>query len=414
MSNIASGITSSVMQSGTQKALMGRMLSDEKRREQLATPSVRQSQFASGTLNLLDEARNLVENATQQGQELNPQIYAMLGLDPQYTDHSAELGKASDEFNAAQSQMDEAQKTLDSLQGIPKNKRSPAQRQQLRQLKKQIPSLTKSLEAARDAHGRLATMPKEITGFNRLDPSQIPSQSPFSQQNPLFQIAHTEAERAQQALEGGIAVDPLLVHQWTQGEASLRAQLAQRLGPDYENTSMGQMALQDFDRRKSESFANWNYQKQQEYAGAAFQQAGQQQALAGGLIGLMREPAQTEMGEGAALGQAAGPRLTAQQTWNQYLLGRSGLTMGNVPQAPLPQLSGGGGLSQLLEQWGKRGTGAAAQTPTQADTAGAAYNVDAGGGGLSGIAQSSIGTAEGAYGVDAAAGAGAAGAAGAL
>lgn len=391
MSNIASGITGSIMQSGTQKALMGKMLGDERRREQLATPSVRQTQFASGTLNLLDEARSLVENATQQGQQLNPMIYQMLGLDPQYTDNTADLNQASQEFDAAQKQLDAAQQTLSQLQGIPKGRRSPAQRKQLQQLKKQMPALTKSMEAARDAHGRLATMPKEITGFNRLDPSQIPANSPFSQQNPLFQIAHTEAERAQQAMEGGIAVDPMLVHQWTQGEGQLRASLAQRLGPDYENTSVGQMALQDFDRRKTEAFANWNYSKQQEYANQAFSMAGAQQQLTGGLIGLMREPSNAEQNMGAALSQAAGPRLTAQQTWNQYLLGRSGLPMGTVPQAPMPNLSSGGGLAQLLEQMGKGGGGGGGGGSIPSNYTGAGIQAGGADSGLSSIAQAGVG-----------------------
>src|SRR5262249_44528958 len=161
------GLGGAAIQGSNQRSLMGKMLGDEKRREGLATPSVRQSQFASGTLNLLDEARSLVENATQQGQELNPQIYQMLGLDPQYEDFSGDVKASQDEYNSAQSQLDEAQKTLSQLQGIPGGKRSPAQRKQLRQLKKQMPALQKSMENARDVQGRAATMPKRITGFNR-------------------------------------------------------------------------------------------------------------------------------------------------------------------------------------------------------------------------------------------------------
>jgi hypothetical protein len=246
--------------------------------------------FNTGTLNLLDEARNVVENAVQQGQELNPEIYRMLGMDPQYEDHSKELADSQAQFDAASKQMEEAQTTMSQLKGIPRGKRTPQQQKQFQQLKKQIPAFQRSLETARNAHGRLATMPKTITGFNRLDAENIPSQSPFSAENPLYKIQRVEAENAQNMLTGGMPVDPTLLHSFDTAESKLRAQLASRYGPDYENSSVGQMALQNFARNKNESIATWRNNMAQQYATAAFSQAGSQQSLLQNLIGMYREP----------------------------------------------------------------------------------------------------------------------------
>src|SRR5438046_1718310 len=183
-------------------------------------PGAKAQVFAGGTRNLLDEARNVVENATQQGQELNPMIYQMLGMEPQFEDHSEDLKASQGEFDAAQKQWDEANKTFTQLKGIPKGKRTPEQRKQFRQLKPQMKGLQQALGAARDAHGRLATMPKTITGFSRLEPENIPPTSPFSAQNPLYQIQRTQAELAQKSFAGG-AVDPTLVHQYDVAESQL-------------------------------------------------------------------------------------------------------------------------------------------------------------------------------------------------
>src|SRR5947207_4135313 len=116
-----------------------------------AGPGAKAQTFAGGTRNLLDEARNVVENATQQGQELNPMIYQMLGMEPQFEDHSEDLKASQGEFDAAQKQWDEANKTFTQLQGLPKGKRTPKQRHELRQLKPQMAGLQRALGAARDA-----------------------------------------------------------------------------------------------------------------------------------------------------------------------------------------------------------------------------------------------------------------------
>jgi hypothetical protein len=350
MSNIGSSALAAMTQHGT--------------RTPAALPAGKPEQmFQAGTRNLLDEARNVVENATQQGQQLNPMIYQMLGMDPQYEDHSADLQSAQAEMDAAQKQFDQATQTVNQLRGIPAGKRTPAQRKQLRQLTKGMPQLQQSLERAKDAHGNLATMPKTITGFNRLDPSQIPSNSPFSAANPLYQIQQTEATRAQQAMAGGIAVDPTLVHQYTQAEAQLRAQLAARYGPDYENSSVGQMALQSFNTQRSNAFATWNYNTAQQYATQAYNQAGQQQSLMANLIGLYREPGTYEANMGAQLSNLGGAR---EAESSQNLANRAagqGLVTNLTQSNPMGLIGAGVGAA-----------GSLLTSPTVQNAAGSAWN----------------------------------------
>ena len=314
-----------------------------------------QREFNQATRDLLDQARSVVEGATTQGQQLNPLIYQMLGLQPTMTDNTADLQAAQGELDAAQSQYDEAQQAFETLRGIPKGKRSKEQRQQFRQLKKEIPKLEHLVGQARDAHGRLASSPNAITGFERMDPSQIPADSPFSGQNALNQAQRTEAERLNQYLAGG-EVDPTLKNQYDKAEAQLRATLTQRYGPDFENTTVGQMALQNFGRQKNEAFATWNQQMVEKYNNLAFQGQANLQNLLQNQIGLMREPGTYTAGMGANLANLAGSRLAQQQTELQNRAATSGLST-QVTQANPMQLAGAG-LGTLAQ---------IAQTPTGYD-----------------------------------------------
>lgn len=318
---------------------------------------VRERRFTRGTEDLLTEARNLVENATQQGQELNPMIYRMLGMEPVVEDYSADLGAAQQELDAAQSQLTQAEAAMAQLKGIPKGKRTPAQRKQFRQLKKQIPGMQRALETAQHTHGRVSTMPKRITGFTRLAAEHIPSESPFSAENPLYQIQRTEAERAQQAMAGGIAVDPTLVHQYDQAESKLRAQLAARYGPDYENSSVGQLALQNFARQKNEAYATWNFNAAQQYANQAFSQAGAQQTLLSNLIGMYREPGNWETTQGGALSNLAQQRLAQQQAELNERMARAGMqtTTQTTAMGPLLGAAASGAGALLTTPYNKQG-----------------------------------------------------------
>jgi hypothetical protein len=308
-----------------------------------------QQQFQRGTMGMLDDARQMAENAAGQGMQLNPMIYQMLGINPQFEDHSADLQSSQQEMDAAQQQFDEAQKHFDQLKGIPQGKRSKQQKQQIRQLKKQMPQMTKALADAKNQFQQVQTMPKTITGFNRMDPNQIDKSSPFSAQNPLNQAQATETSRLNQYLQGG-EVDPTLKHQYDAAEQQLRAQLTQRFGPDFESSSVGQMALQNFSRQKNEAFATWNQQQVQKYNDLAFQGQANLQQLLAGQIGLMREPTGNQMNSATQLTNDAQTRLQEEQIKNQMRLGRAGVTVNTASGNPLA-LAGGGlqGIGQLLK-----------------------------------------------------------------
>lgn len=346
-------------------------------------PTAGQQQFNQGTMNMLDEARAVVENAVGQGQQLNPLIYQMLGLDPQYEDHSGDLTQAQSEMDAAQKQHDEASKTIDMLKSIPAGKRSTDQKHQLRQLSKQLPQMTRDLQHATDSMGRVQTMPKTITGFNRLNPSDIPKESPFSANNGLNQAQASETARLNEYLSGKAAVDPTLVHQYDQAESALRAKLAQRFGPDFESSSVGQMALQNFMRQKNEAFATWNQQQVANYNNLAFSGQANLQNLLSQRIGMMQEPSQNQINEGNAISNLAGQRLSQQQTNQQWLLGRAGVTQNTVNSSPAPLIGGIGSLltTPYTDSSGKSTTLGGQAVGGVSNAASGLYNWATGGGG---------------------------------
>jgi hypothetical protein len=321
-------------------------------------PTQRETMFKNATSDMLDEARGVVENATGQGQMLDPMIYQMLGIQPQYQDNSAELQQSQASLDSQQKQLDDAQQTMAQLQSVPKGRRSPAQNKQLRQLKKQIPNLQTAYSKTQTAHGNLMTSQKTITGLSRLDPSQIPADSPFSSANPLNQAQATEEQRLNQYLAGSApgavgtgaaAVDPTLVHQYDAAESALRAKLEQRYGPDYENSSVGQMALQNFSRQKNEAYATWNQQQVEKYNSLAFTGQANLQQLLSNRIGMMREPQGNEMSSANALANVAGARGQQESLTNQMLLGRAGQT--TTATNPMAPLGAGVGAASSLANW---------------------------------------------------------------
>jgi hypothetical protein len=339
-------------------------------------PTQRETMFKNATSDMLDEARGVVENSVGQGQMLDPMIYQMLGLEPQYQDNSAELQQAQGSLDSQQKQLDDAQQTVAQLKSVPKGKRSPEQNKQLRQLKKQIPNLQTAYSKAQTAHGNLMTSQKTITGLSRLDPSKIPADSPFSSANPLNQAQATESQRLNQYLAGSApgavgtgaaAVDPTLVHQYDAAESALRAKLQQRYGPDYENSSVGQMALQNFGRQKNEAYATWNQQQVEKYNSLAFSGQANLQSLLGQRIGLMREPQGNEMASGAGLANVAQARTGQEALTNQMLLGRGGVTV-NASQPGMVGAAALGGAGNLAN-WAVTPTTTGGPSP-----AGSAYN----------------------------------------
>lgn len=323
-----SNIGSTALQTGKAESTRG---------PQARSRGQRQRAFDQGTMDMLNSARGAIENAAGQGAQLNPLIYQMLGLSPQMQDNSAELASAQQEYQGLQAQHDQAQARLDQLNGIPKGKRSKQQKQEFRQLKKQVRLGQKGLEDAHARFSQLQTAGPTITGFNRMDPNAIDATSPFSAQNPLYQAQQTEAQRLNQYLQGG-EVDPTLKQQYTAAEAALRAKLTERFGPDYESTSVGQTALQNFGREKNEAFATWNQQQVEKYNSLAFQGQANLQTLLANQIGLYREPSSNQAGMAGAVSQMANQRLPATQTNQQersITQGLSGTTVagGNVAGA---------------------------------------------------------------------------------
>jgi hypothetical protein len=322
----------------------------------------RQTQFEQGTQTMLDESRQMVENAVGQGQDLNPMIYQYLGLTPTYEDHSADISSAQTEFDAAQKQLSEAQDTLAKLKAIPPGMRTPAMKHQISQLKTHMPALNSAIGKSQEALGHLQTMPKTITGVTRSDPSTIPADSPFSPKNPLNQTAQAEAQMASRmatagSAEGGAgaaqAIDPTLVHQWTQAEAQLNQTMEQRYGPDWKNSTVGQAAMSAFNRQKAEQYAQWNLQQMTTMQQAATGGFGSLQSLAQNQIALWQNPSQTQIQRGNEISNLAGNRLTEQQTFNQRLGMNVGANINVAQSTPLA-------TAQSLAS----GVGSVATTPT--------------------------------------------------
>src|SRR6266446_7488543 len=181
-----------------------------------------------------------VDRAAYEQNMLRPSLYEEAGYTPQYDE--ASFGTAS----AARSKSDQVETLFGQFHAAKGKKAKKAIRQQIKALtgKKNVGNARKqSLAEAERAEQRAG----RITGLKRGRLGTAGEQ----------ELTDTLRKRALDAAKTGKSTDPRLNRELDEQEGDIRARLARQFGPDYENTTGGQMALSSFRQRKAESLADF-------------------------------------------------------------------------------------------------------------------------------------------------------------
>lgn len=181
--------------------------------------------------------------------------------------------------------------------------------------------------------GEAQTTGRKIIGLKPL--SGGPS-DPTQSKDDLFRATFDlENEALARALKGEEPVDATLKTSYDEKERILRERLRRQLGPDYETSTAGASALANFDRERSEAFAQYNMQATQLYATLTSQRAADLSNLTGARIQQLLAPSNAAIQRGQALGGLGKDRLEftkSQQRERQISLGKA-QAVGNAKMA---------------------------------------------------------------------------------
>jgi len=284
-------------------------------------PGLRERLFNRTSRDMLDAERSILDDSLAQGKQLEPAMYAALGLEPiydrpedtGYADASNALNKAQSDSNSLREQRAalQASKPGKGLRGKAKTQAMHGKKREMRRLTRatnladrQTAILSKDVEQ-RGAVGRRIVGFKSIAGV--ADPTGS-SGGAFGSALDSFNLHLSDA------LAGKEPLDPTLKSSFDERERNLRQRLLNQMGPDYETSTAGSQALANFDRERSEAYAAYNRQSIEGYAGLSERRASALADLTTGRLKNLAFPADFRAQLGKNLESAANARNTQAET----------------------------------------------------------------------------------------------------
>mgnify|MGYP001354187998 FL=1 len=340
----------------------------------VGTLSKQQQLFNQSTQHVLEQEQMMLANAASQSGAANEAIYRSLGYAPVYSndapDPAALKAGANQSYSDTVTAYTDWQKAKQHYErakaaagnshgtqwakvlatggmqgwgkGQPKARAARAAAQELKNANDRLSMSRSTYQSKVDAYQSALTNPRQIVSLNPLGPDANGVTPGHDPNNPddLMQIALDLGNQSLvRALKGEEPIDQTLVHTFVVAEDNLRERLRRQLGPDYETTTAGSQALNDFSRSKAESFQQFNRGTIAMYANMTDQQAQVLSNLRGADINQLLAPADQTLKVAAALGGSAADRtayITAQRHW---LAQQAGLNVQDYTAATGRQLA---------------------------------------------------------------------------
>lgn len=272
---------------------------------------------------ILFRAENFANRGAFESNLIAPSLYEFAGYEVERDPSTiAAATQQRQEADAATERFNEARVTLDKLTGPSRKKavkelkaqglKGKALRKAKKELKKQTKTARLELRESRRAvetEGREAadaeTAANRITGLKKGELGSAEDQ----------EIDRLLTGRVTKALQTGESDDPRLNRELAEEEGLIRARLSRQFGPDYENTTAGQIALNNFRQRRTESLADFARRDVSEYNPMRLNQRTTLGQIAGQRLGL----AQAATGERWRTSENLQNLSTSYQRFNEML-----------------------------------------------------------------------------------------------
>jgi hypothetical protein len=269
-------------------------------------PGLRERLFNRGTQDIMESERAILDDALAQGKELEPEMYKALGLEPVYDrPEDPELSQLSQALAGKQTRLNEIRTERAALQSQ-RGKGRKGRQKQLRKLTREANRLNKEIPAFQSEVESRGAVGRKVVGFKPLGGVADPTGSAgnaFGATLDQFNLHLADA------LAGKEPLDPTLKESFNERERVLRERLRRQMGPDYETSTAGSQALANFDRERSEAYAQYNRQSIEGFSRLAESRATSLQALTSGRLKNLAFPATFRSALAGELGDAADRRL---------------------------------------------------------------------------------------------------------
>lgn len=251
-----------------------------------------------------------MEDSLAQANFMTPELYRLLGYEPEYDGPAADIAGLSGKANALNDQLNQVnQALLDFRFAKGKGaKRAVAERfgaKNKAQLSRRKAQLMLELEQSQKELSAAQSLPRRVVGLKKLDAPGDPTGS----RNDLFRVAFDlENQELVRALKGDTPVDSTLAQTYKERERILRERLRRQLGPDYETSTAGIEALADFDREQSEAFEQHRQSVIRDFSGLTESRAAALSDLTGARMQQLMYPSTSQAQRALLLGQVASDR----------------------------------------------------------------------------------------------------------
>lgn len=268
-----------------------------------------ESVYNKGTKDILDEERSVIENAVNEGNLMQPEIYRLLGYEPVYEGEDVDTKGIADKLARAESRVNDAQtKLIAARSAKPGTVGGKAGKErQIKKFARERRIANNEAAELRQQLGEAQTTGRRIVG---LKPLESGIGDPTGSKDGLFKVAFDlENEALARALKGEEPVDATLKTAYDEKERMLRERLRRQLGQDYETSTAGAEALANFDRERAEAFKQYNMEATQLYGKLTSERAADLSNLTGQRIAQLLAPSKAGAERGSWLGGMAKDRL---------------------------------------------------------------------------------------------------------
>lgn len=232
-------------------------------------PGQRELIFNRGTTDIMDAERGILGDAITQGKLLEPEMYKALGLEPVYDQpENPDLAGLSGKLSGYQDQANAARERISTAKA---GKPYPGRKRDIRLAKKEELFANRQATLTSRELEQKGAVGRRVVGFKPLPGVADPTGSAggaFGAALDQFSLHLSDA------LAGKEPLDPTLKSSFDDRERTLRERLRRQMGPDYETSTAGIQALANFDRERSEAYAQYNRQSIEGYSSLAESRAG--------------------------------------------------------------------------------------------------------------------------------------------
>jgi len=218
----------------------------------MQAPGPREALMRRTQYNMLTGAGNYDRSARAQMGMITPDLYDFAGFDAEQDPNAvANYEAAQAKVQRAQQARLDRQRELDDLKGSTSAKKKGTKKFEKRR------NRARKARIWADREAETAQAEADAAAEQLFNPTSIKRRPGGLGSEEERGVSEKLLSRVSGALEGNVTEDPYLLRKLAEDEAELRAKLGRQFGSDYETSTAGAYATQEFGKRRQELLADY-------------------------------------------------------------------------------------------------------------------------------------------------------------